>query len=97
MIYAAEYKAKISNSTSINKAIFLSLGKDSEVQTVLGSLLISDFDKARGRIVFLLLPGFMPIVLRVEYYYNLRSGVSCVTRPSCRTKRKQEFFTYKYI
>ena len=29
--------------------------------------------------------------------YNLRSGVSCITCPSCRTKRTQEFVPYKYI
>ena len=29
--------------------------------------------------------------------YNLRSGVSCITWPSCRTKCTQEFVAYKYI
>ena len=29
--------------------------------------------------------------------YNLRFGVSRIMRPSCRTKRTQEFVTYKYI
>ena len=29
--------------------------------------------------------------------YNLRSGISRIKCPSCRTKRMQEFVTYKYI
>ena len=29
--------------------------------------------------------------------YNLRSGISRSTRPTCRTKRTQEFVTHKYI
>ena len=29
--------------------------------------------------------------------YNLRSGVSRITRPFYRTKRKQEFVSYKFI
>ena len=29
--------------------------------------------------------------------YNLRSGISCIMRPSCRTKRTEEFVTYNYI
>ena len=29
--------------------------------------------------------------------YNLRSGVSRITHPSCRTKHMQEFVTYEYI
>ena len=43
----------------------------------------------------LLLPKWEEFV----HNYNLRSGVSCITRPSCRTtcKRTQEFVTYKYI
>ena len=32
----------------------------------------------------------------VHNYYNLRSGISRSTRPTCRTKRTQEFVTHKY-
>ena len=41
----------------------------------------------------LLLPKWEEFV----HNYNLRSGFSCIMRPSCRTKRTQEFVTYKYI
>ena len=41
----------------------------------------------------LLLPKWEEFV----HNYNLRSGVSCITCPSCRTKRTQEFVPYKYI
>ena len=31
-----------------------------------------------------------------NFNFNLRSGISCSTRPTCRTKRTQEFVTHKY-
>jgi len=41
----------------------------------------------------LLLPKWEEFV----HNYNLRSGVSCIMRPSCKSNCMQEFVTYKYI
>ena len=38
----------------------------------------------------------LPKQEEVVHNYNLRSGISRSTRPTCRTKRTQEFVTHKY-